>query len=153
MLSNPGETSFFIASAPEPLGVYELVKKMLSYNFADRVQICFLVALFHHLWCFFKFCKLTTIWDHNSDLKQTNDIDDSKEANGQNGHSDPNQLDSLQQSSPLSTVEQPQASTNVSRNYEPQLGAEPKAITVKLSLIHISEPTRQCCTSRMPSSA
>ena len=23
----------------------------------------------------------------------------------------------------------------------------------KLSLIHISEPTRQCCTSRMPSSA
>ena len=24
---------------------------------------------------------------------------------------------------------------------------------VKLSLIHISEPTRQCCTSRMPSSA
>ena len=26
-------------------------------------------------------------------------------------------------------------------------------VTVDLSLIHISEPTRQCCTSRMPSSA
>ena len=25
--------------------------------------------------------------------------------------------------------------------------------TPQLSLIHISEPTRQCCTSRMPSSA
>ena len=25
--------------------------------------------------------------------------------------------------------------------------------TVGLSLIHISEPTRQCCTARMPSSA
>ena len=25
--------------------------------------------------------------------------------------------------------------------------------TISLSLIHISEPTRQCCTSRMPSSA
>ena len=25
--------------------------------------------------------------------------------------------------------------------------------TLFLSLIHISEPTRQCCTSRMPSSA
>ena len=24
---------------------------------------------------------------------------------------------------------------------------------IELSLIHISEPTRQCCTSRMPSSA
>ena len=24
---------------------------------------------------------------------------------------------------------------------------------IMLSLIHISEPTRQCCTSRMPSSA
>ena len=27
------------------------------------------------------------------------------------------------------------------------------SIVVSLSLIHISEPTRQCCTSRMPSSA
>ena len=27
------------------------------------------------------------------------------------------------------------------------------AIIIYLSLIHISEPTRQCCTSRMPSSA
>ena len=26
-------------------------------------------------------------------------------------------------------------------------------LTLWLSLIHISEPTRQCCTSRMPSSA
>ena len=27
------------------------------------------------------------------------------------------------------------------------------SINLGLSLIHISEPTRQCCTSRMPSSA
>ena len=27
------------------------------------------------------------------------------------------------------------------------------AAALELSLIHISEPTRQCCTSRMPSSA
>ena len=27
------------------------------------------------------------------------------------------------------------------------------SIVLNLSLIHISEPTRQCCTSRMPSSA
>ena len=26
-------------------------------------------------------------------------------------------------------------------------------LVISLSLIHISEPTRQCCTSRMPSSA
>ena len=28
-----------------------------------------------------------------------------------------------------------------------------ESTTYALSLIHISEPTRQCCTSRMPSSA
>ena len=28
-----------------------------------------------------------------------------------------------------------------------------QAVACHLSLIHISEPTRQCCTSRMPSSA
>ena len=28
-----------------------------------------------------------------------------------------------------------------------------KIAPIELSLIHISEPTRQCCTSRMPSSA
>ena len=28
-----------------------------------------------------------------------------------------------------------------------------EAYDLQLSLIHISEPTRQCCTSRMPSSA
>ena len=28
-----------------------------------------------------------------------------------------------------------------------------EALVTLLSLIHISEPTRQCCTSRMPSSA
>lgn len=59
--------------------------------------------------------------------------DDSEEANGQNGPLDPNQLDSLQQSSPLSTVEQLQAGTNVSKNCEPQHAAESKAITVKVS--------------------
>ena len=31
-----------------------------------------------------------------------------------------------------------------------KIGAE---LVKELSLIHISEPTRQCCTSRMPSSA
>lgn len=133
MMSNLDETEFFIASAPEPLGIYELVKKLLTYNSVDRLQICFLVALFHHFWCFFMLCKLTTIWGNNSDVLQTNDIETSKEANGQNGRSDPNQLDSLQQSSPLSTVEQPQASTNVSRNYGPQLAAEPNALRVKVS--------------------
>ena len=32
-------------------------------------------------------------------------------------------------------------------------GGTVKVVTIILSLIHISEPTRQCCTSRMPSSA
>ena len=34
-----------------------------------------------------------------------------------------------------------------------ELAPEPVYRDVTLSLIHISEPTRQCCTSRMPSSA
>ena len=33
------------------------------------------------------------------------------------------------------------------------LGLNVAEVTELLSLIHISEPTRQCCTSRMPSSA
>ena len=32
-------------------------------------------------------------------------------------------------------------------------GTDEHGQKIELSLIHISEPTRQCCTSRMPSSA
>ena len=35
----------------------------------------------------------------------------------------------------------------------PQTATMSNALGLILSLIHISEPTRQCCTSRMPSSA
>ena len=43
--------------------------------------------------------------------------------------------------------------SNGSRLYL-DVGSHPEYATAEcLSLIHISEPTRQCCTSRMPSSA
>ena len=39
------------------------------------------------------------------------------------------------------------------QRYIAHLPAKGEIVLFDLSLIHISEPTRQCCTSRMPSSA